>query len=520
MKTKTLSLSLVVLIAALFALYLLTPAMISPTNTSLVINGGGDYLQHYIGWQFFRNAPWSKHFLFMQNLNYPLGTSVIVTDSNPLFCLIFKIFRGVLPEQFQFNGIWLLSSYILIGVFAFLCGWKLTDGKPLPTFLAVGFALLNPVVMQRSMVHDTLTAHWLILAALWLLLNREERWNPIGWLVLVGLTMLIHVYFIPMIAFVLLLQLLFGVQDHEDVKTLLLPVLAFAAAFAASFFLFGYNYIQGESGSFGELSLNLNAFFDPSGTSLLLKSREHFPLQYEGYNYWGLGLLAAAAAGLICAPKDLRKTLGVCLLPAALLILVSASNLITFDRRVLLEIPLSERLSGLLSVFRSGGRLVWPLYYLVILGAVTVLSRRNRLGMTLLTVCFVIQCIDLSPCIRETRAHFEEPRSVVMTLPERLEELCEGRTEMFVGAGPDDLTDALALFAGEHHMSFNRCTNAREIRPIFGTDRVYLETLTRDDLSPDAVYIFGTTQGCESLIDSCPDLRTDLPDMIVLKTEE
>ena len=110
----------------IFVLLVFSPGNIDPSNTDWVVNGGGDNLQHYLGWRFFRSSPWTRYVLFMRNWNYPVGSSVIVTDSNPLFCIIFKLLDSILPSHFQFNGIWILVSYLLLAFFAGLIGWRLS----------------------------------------------------------------------------------------------------------------------------------------------------------------------------------------------------------------------------------------------------------------------------------------------------------------------------------------------------------------------------------------------------------
>ena len=177
------------LVSLLFILTIFTPQNVDPLYTGWVRNGGGDNLQHYLGWRFFRNDGWNRFFLFMRNLNYPVGTSVIVTDSNPLFCLLLKPLNSVLPDEFQFNGIWIILSYLLIALFSGLIGWQLTH-KVSFTLAGTIISILNPVVLQRALIHDTLTAHWLILAAVWLAVNFEKRRNLSGWFVLTEMALL------------------------------------------------------------------------------------------------------------------------------------------------------------------------------------------------------------------------------------------------------------------------------------------------------------------------------------------
>ncbi len=78
---------------------------IEPAVYRLVADGG-DPSQHYLGWEFYRRSDWFFPLGLTDQLAYPLKTSVIYTDSIPLFAVFFKLFRHILPAQFQYFGIW------------------------------------------------------------------------------------------------------------------------------------------------------------------------------------------------------------------------------------------------------------------------------------------------------------------------------------------------------------------------------------------------------------------------------
>lgn len=63
--------------------------------------GGGDLTQHYLGWAYFRQAPWQFPFGLMTSVTYPHPISVIYTDSIPLCAVFFKMLSPLLPEPFQ-----------------------------------------------------------------------------------------------------------------------------------------------------------------------------------------------------------------------------------------------------------------------------------------------------------------------------------------------------------------------------------------------------------------------------------
>ncbi len=480
--------------ALIFVLVVFGSANINPLNTDWVTTGGGDNLQHYIGWRFFRNAPWSRQLLFDQMLNYPVGTSVIVTDSNPLLCLVFKLFRSVLPAEFQFNGIWILSCYLLIALFAVLILWKLS-ARPVICVLGAMLAVLNPVVLQRALIHDNLCAHWLILAAILLFLNRAQyRKNAVGWMLLALVTLLIHFYFIPMIAFILALQMLRMFLDREHILRVFIPFFAFGTALGLGYYFFGYRYIIGQSGSFGELSMNLNAFFNPDGTSSILGNRPTLPLQYEGFNYFGLGMLFLCLFAVISGGKKLKKV-GFALLPCAALILLAASNNAYFDLTPLWNIALPESLSGALSAFRSSGRLVWPIYYLCLFASLHFINgagqHRRIIEVLIVCLCFLLQCVDLHGFIGDCRERFHSaPGGLSAYAAPYEDDIPAEKTKLFAADGDTKTVDSLALLAADRGMTFNRAANARGIVNIYHSDAVDLNSLTCADLDPDAAYIY------------------------------
>ena len=60
---------------------------LDPTNLSYVRGGyvERDIIQHYAGWNFYRNEPLSFPFGISRNMSYPEGASVVYSDSIPLF---------------------------------------------------------------------------------------------------------------------------------------------------------------------------------------------------------------------------------------------------------------------------------------------------------------------------------------------------------------------------------------------------------------------------------------------------
>src|SRR5512133_1431683 len=110
------------LLLGLVAFFLLFDArQVDPTYLDWQL--GGDAAQHHIGWEFFRYEPWRFPLGKISGFGTPDGTSIVYTDSIPVVALVLKAARSLLPDRFQYVGIWLLACYALQGFF----GWLLAS---------------------------------------------------------------------------------------------------------------------------------------------------------------------------------------------------------------------------------------------------------------------------------------------------------------------------------------------------------------------------------------------------------
>ena len=508
----------------LFILAVFSPGNVDPTSLDWVIKGGGDNLQHYLGWRFYRDSGWNRYIFFMRNLNYPVGTSVIVTDSNPLFCLIFKLLNPILPEQFQFNGIWIIFSYLLLSFFSAKIGWHLT-GKMSLTISGVLISVLNPVVLQRALIHDTLTAHWLILAAIWLSLNYKKRWNKPGWFILTELTLLIHIYFVPMVAFVLCLQMIYMAVKKEPIFKILAVFSVFLISLLLGYFIFGYSHILPQSGSYGELSMNLNAFINPDSIPSMLSPRPTMLLQYEGFNYWGLGLLCLFYTGMIIGNRRFIYWILPYITPVIILLMIAVSNHAYFDLKNIYNIALPESIESFLTIFRSSGRLAWPLYYLAIFVSISILSRfeKNIKIIEILVVLFVVlQFFDLKNFYVQTSERFRQPSNSMAELPDEIDKLVRENkiTHLYCSKGDSKVVDSFALFAANHQLSFNQIASARNIEHVYGGDPVEMDDLQCGQIKSDSMYVYLSTKELPEMLNRCPDTLSILIDDMVIITKK
>lgn len=377
--------------------------ILDPTNIAWLAEG--DPAQHYLGWLFYRNSPWTLPFGLNPQYGLELGSSIVFSDSNPLLAFLFKPFSTLLPASFQYFGFWLLLCFVLQSFF----GWKLAGLiSPDATLriLAASFFVFAPPMLWRLNGHYSLVGHFVILAALYLVLRPAEDRRTLYWGCLLAVAALVHAYLL------LMASLLWGVDLAGKLlaKRLSLQqaIIELGVVLAMVGFLCwqaGYFAIDSGviSGGYGYFRMNLLAVIDPSGWSYLLRDIPEAGGDYEGFNYAGLGVLmlfTAAVPGLVIFAPVLRRHLAQRPLLALLLLSLTvfaithtiglgASNI---------ELTIGSTLESIANVFRSSGRMFWPVFYVILL-AVLYLVVRTYSGanaLRLFSVALVVQLIDTS----------------------------------------------------------------------------------------------------------------------------
>lgn len=365
-----------------------------------------DIIQHYAAWQYFRNDGWDFPLTWISNAAAPVGAAAAWGDVLPWAALFFKLLSPVLPATFQYFGIISLLNYMLQGGFA----WLLIALFDRRTGVCVPGVLLLccwPVLIERTFRHTSLSAQWLILWMLYLYFagRRQNKllWFP--WCVIFGLIPGIHAYFLPM-AFGLLCAaaLEYVIRNRRVVRPAALVVGSVAIALICAR---GLGVIMPNSNSwdgdpFGRYSMNLNAPFNPSSMdfytetgkldwSLLLPQLQQQRLQYDGFNYLGLGVLAALAIllvwGVVCLFRvgfgSGLRTLGRRIVDHIGLVLAclaftmfAVSNVVCWGSTQLLAFRLPVSLEAIFTSFRASGRIFWPVGYLLGLSVIVVCARR------------------------------------------------------------------------------------------------------------------------------------------------
>lgn len=360
-----------------------------------------DWRIHFLGWHFFRNEPWHWPPGRIENYFAPAGTAIGFTDSIPLLAFLLKPFSSWLPETFQYLGLWLLTCFILQGVFGALLARLWTPSRLLQ-LLAATFFVLMPTLLIR-VGHPSLCAHWLLLWALWFYFRGESGGaQPVSAQLALGLIAgLMHPYLAVMVLAVLAALAVKDWNRHAAA--------GFTAAIAAvlsGWWLAGLFTVSGadnlSSDGFSYYSLNLLSPITPSGWSTLLPS---MPLAtegqaYEGFQYFGAGTLAltivAAAMVLVARPRLPRRVLWPVVAATMICAIYALSPRVTLGATTLVDV--SHLVSDRFALFRATGRFFWPLGYLLLTGTLALVSTRlaPRAAIATLTLALAVQLVDLS----------------------------------------------------------------------------------------------------------------------------
>ncbi len=411
------------LLAGLFgALVYLVVAGLAPLDVTNVdwIYQKDDIATAQTGWTFYRAAPWSAQIAMNPTYGMDFAGSILYSDAVPLLAIPFKALSPLLPEQFQYFGLWTFASFILQGVFGWLLMGRAT-ANPTARLLGACLLVLTPVYAHRlvASTHMSLTAHWLVLGALALSLPPHTRRPWLWWGLLVIGSAFVHAYLFVMVATLWLADLArrfwlarrdwraarWPAAEMAGVGTLLIALVMGTGVWSGP---------AGEfQGGFSWFKMNVFSFFDPdpySGAwpardswSFILPDLPNWGGDYEGFAFVGLGGLILGLAALWALPRFLRtQKLDFAYAPLAVALIGMAgfavSQNVTFGEfNLWLWWPAPMQTLG--ELLRATGRFIWPFYYFLFFAGVAVLAQRFQ-ARTLLAVLggiCVVQAVDLTP---------------------------------------------------------------------------------------------------------------------------
>ncbi len=407
------------LLSFFYYAYLFGIQTLNPTYTAWLWKAGIS-AQNYLGWAFFKNEAWHFPPGAIETFNLSQQTSIGLTDAIPLWAFLFKLFSPFLPNEFQYLGLFLFSNILLLGIVSYFWAKRLTENVYLQ-ILFIAFLIISPPLLLRLHWNPALSAHWIILGALFSFLS---AWRFKIWLFWALIASLIHPYILAMVMTIILFHLLFS-----KTPSFMLRFIHFLAIFFISFitlYLTGY-FVSGgslEDVGFGANQLNLIALFNGMifKPSLLIYDF-HFESD-EGLLYLGLGMLFLLLPALFLYFKNRKNNpsfiFGEKTFPlwfcVGLLAIYALASPVRFLNTELFSIPfydypLFKQITG---IFRATGRFGWPFFYVLNIFVLAVLFQylKPKILIPLLSFALILQMVDLSPqyrFMREQNTTYLEP---------------------------------------------------------------------------------------------------------------
>lgn len=515
------------LICTAIGLWFVSPANVWPTSVAWLNHGDMAFAQNM--WQYFRYSSIIQWPLTaVPDYGYGWGSIYPSTAGVVLVGLPFKLLSPILPEQFQFLGLWTVSNFVLQGYFSErlfryfgLSIWE--------RFLGVLTLLASPVFIFRiGMTHLDLSAHWLILAALLVYVSGPSS-RRTTWQYLLPLTaLLVNIYLFVIVIMISVAgeakHMLIPQQGLASFRNSIFRVLGILSASVLLWWVIGYSTFLGSARGEGFFRINALAFFNPQYSSTesfslilnsvpLIGSRQFFSQEGEGFAYIGLVGIVAMFALLVYTVSRWPRLNAKRWIPitgtSGFLFLIALSNRIAVVRQeVTIAVP--EILVDWRQVFRAANRFSWLAYYLLlVLGwvALTRLTRRFRFGVFLLAFIVTIGSLDQREGILEARSRIANasPRVSELAAP-KWREIGESVSRMYliptfdvqsdsIPEGADEwLNDGkwsdLIRFGAEHRLTTNFAYVGRPVTRQVEQANSYLAKALADQMLPRRSVLF------------------------------
>ncbi len=393
-----------------FSFYLLGFDNFNFSNQSWLTNG--DLAQYQLGWKFYREDIW--RFPLGLNPNYGItnSSSIIYSDSIPLFAIFFKIFKSFLIEDFQYFSFWIFICIYLQALFSFKIIYYLTKNISYSLISSL-FFIFSTILIYRSGIHLSLTAHWLILGYFYIQISSIDK-KELKKHLIIYISLLIHFYFSLILIGIFFLEKLIKLKKlsiNDLISSIVLIILSLILMYVVGYFTIGID--DGLGFGYGIYNFNLNSFLNPLGQnyverfnwSLFLPTLNFQNKEMEGFSYLGISgiiFLLLYFKYLVNQKSIIVFSKGTNILIFFVFVIIATSNNVNIGNQDLITLELNKYLYGIFSSIRASGRFIWPIYYLIfIIGIVTIFqySFDKKKPLLIISILVIFQLVDLSPGI-------------------------------------------------------------------------------------------------------------------------
>ena len=488
--------------------------ILDPSYDEWLLTGWYDLSQHYVGSVLYRLSGWHFPIGLCDKSFYPYLASVIYTDSIPLVSLFLKILSPLLPDTFQFFGIYGLICFMLQGGVARILLMRILDKRWMMNIALIPFLFCAPL-WQRMYFHTALASHFLILLAIGLFMYKDSiksiNKRVILWCLLGVLCVSIHFTIYGMVSVMLVGFALWEYLDTKKIINALLYIVTYVFSTVFVFYLFGgfYGGVSGTSDGLGSYSANLNSLFNPIDYSAFIRELPLIENQYEGLAYVGIAAIILLPFALFNMVRRRRYLWAVykngiisCTFTAALLWFIALSPRITLGDWEIINVKYPQFILDAWGIFRASGRFLWPVMYAVILLCLYYAKREaGRFFAGLLIVVMILQFFEFSPKREDISSEYEDYKEAYFSAYELEDQDLEGIKHIqfmhdyyfgeYYGDEVRDQMIGYAMFAIDNGMDVSNFHFSRDDMDAL-RDRIAEceQQLCEGHPDPDTMYVF------------------------------
>ena len=370
---------------------------------------------------------------------------------------------------------WLLACFMLQAFFA----WKLLGtmtNDVLIRLIGTGFFVFSYPFLMRIEGHFTLVGQFVIVAGLYFNFTPTLKRRLLAWSSLLAVTSALHPYLLVMVGVLWIADLATRSLNHQlNKSSVRKEAIMVLSVLLAMMWLIGYFTIGSAptDEGFGYFRSNLLSLVDSNGWSFVIRSFPQVGGDYEGAAFLGSGVIALSAIALFKVFAHRTQLLSSMKNRIILLVSISAMSVFAISNNIGFgskswDYPLPQFLLNASGTFRASGRMIWPLFYLIVFGAVaaTVKINRRSIAMVMMFVALLFQVFDSREGWQSmrTQSSVESNSEWASTLQSPLwNELATHYSAIRWITGGEEIPSPpdIAYFAATHGMATNAVSQAR-----------------------------------------------------------